>query len=488
MDPLRFVRLLALCACLWPTCTRGSVSDCCEGDLLLLLDSSGSIKSYEFFRLQKFLSELLQPFLLGRGQVRVALVQVGTEPRLEFGLDTYDTQSGLQDALSSMKQLCGDTNTEQALQLFQSLLSNDSHPEAPPRVLLWLTDGVGLGAIDRPMAALQRMGVSVLALSMGNGNYQLLRRVVTPPIEKHLYFVDIDYISSVTEDLTEALIDLIRAERLQVRDLRSRSAVLQWRPVLSGGLGNYSLHYKPDPSDGTAASISIGPGSNLTLPGDFSWAELTNLQPDTSYTAWLVPENNIRYMKTLSVSFRTLPERFGPATVMVSDSGPDGLRVSWSPVQPEQVQQYRVEYGEIPIGPVRNVTLPSYQSSALLTQLLPDTEYLITVTALHSSGQQRAMSVRGCTREDLPPLADLKLTPVGRGSVQVDWQGQGAGLLGYWVSWKREDQPSSSSSSLFLPPHSLSTRLTELGRGSRVCVSPVYLSARGEGLCCTAHA
>lgn len=88
----------------------------------------------------------------------------------------------------------------------------------------------------------------------------------------------------------------------------------------------------------------------------------------------------------------------------------------------------------------------------------------------------------------LPPLADLKLTPVGRGSVQVDWRGQGAGLLGYWVSWKNEDQPSSSSSSLFLPPHSLSTRLTELGRGSRVCVSPVYLGARGEGLCCTAHA
>ncbi|KAK9967045.1 hypothetical protein ABG768_001465 [Culter alburnus] len=453
-------------------------SDCCEGDVLLLLDASGSIRSYEFSRLQSFLSELLQPFLLGRGQVRVALVQVGTEPRLEFGLDTYNTQSGLQEALLGMEQLCGDTNTEQALRLVQSLLSNDSQPEAPPRVLLWLTDGVGPGAVDGPMAALRRMGVSVLALSMGSGNYQLLRRVVTPPIETHLYFVDIDDINFIAEDLREAIIELIRAERLQVRDLRSSSVVLQWRPVLSGGLGNYGLHYKPDPSD----------GSKLTLPGDLSWAELTNLQPDTSYTAWLVPENNIRYMKTLSVSFRTLPERFGPATVMVSDSSPDGLRVSWSPVQPEQVQQYRVEYGEIPIGPVRNVTLPSYQSSALLTQLLPDTEYLITVTALHSSGHQRAMSVRGCTLEVLPPLADLKLTPVGRGSVQVDWRGQGAGLLGYWVSWKREDQLSSRSSSLFLPPHSRSTRLTELGCGSRVCVSPVYRSARGEGLCCTAHA
>lgn len=83
----------------------------------------------------------------------------------------------------------------------------------------------------------------------------------------------------------------------------------------------------------------------------------------------------------------------------VSDSGPAHLRVSWSPVQPEQVQQYHVEYGEIPRGPVQTLTLPSHQSSALLTGLHSDSEYLITISALHSSGQQRAMSVRACTAE-----------------------------------------------------------------------------------------
>ncbi|XP_016355073.1 uncharacterized protein LOC107698549 [Sinocyclocheilus anshuiensis] len=187
--------------------------------------------------------------------------------------------------------------------------------------------------------------------------------------------------------------------------------------------------------------------------------------------------------------FNTVIERFGPTTVKVSDSSSDRLHVSWSPVQPEQVQQYRVEYGEIPSGLVWNLTLPSNHSSALLTQLRPDTKYLITITALHSSGQQRAMSIRACTPDALPALTDLQLTTVGRGLVQVEWQGQGAGLLGYWVSWKNEDQPfsSSSSSSMYLPPNSLSTELTELGPGSRVCVSPVYRSARGEGLCCTAR-
>ncbi|KAK7126305.1 hypothetical protein R3I94_017703 [Phoxinus phoxinus] len=307
MDPLRLV--LALCACLWPTCTRGSVWDCCEGDVLLLLDSSGSINSHEFSRLLRFLSDLFRPFRLGRGQVRVALVQVGTEPALEFGLDTYDTQIDLQEALRSTRHLRGDTNTDRALRLVQSLLAQ---PEAPPTVLLWLTDGVEPGAVDGPMAELRGVGVSVLAVSTGQGNFQLLRRVVTPPVETHLHFVDVDDISSITEDLREAIVELIRAERLQVCVLGSSSVVLQWRPVFSSDLGTFSLHYKPEPSDGTAhththTTLSTGSGGEHTLPGDSSWAELTGLWPDTPYSAWLVPDHSVPHRRTLSVSFRTLP-------------------------------------------------------------------------------------------------------------------------------------------------------------------------------------
>ncbi|XP_056614868.1 von Willebrand factor A domain-containing protein 1-like [Triplophysa dalaica] len=482
MEKLR-IALVLVSACLWPTFARSS--DCCEGDILLLLDSSGHVNSSQFTKLLHFLSELLRPFLLGRGQVRVGLVQVGTPPSLEFGLDTYNTQNALQEALRRTQQLRGVADTADALRLAQRILRVDGQAEATRRIILWLTDGVGPGEVDGPMAVMRQQGVSVLAVSTGAGNYHVLCDAVTPPIEKHLYFVDVDDIIIITEDLREAIIQLIRAERLQVSDVRSRSAVLQWRPVLSGGLESYELHYGPDPSSGTTGSISKESKSKLTIPGDSSWTQLNNLQPDTTYTGRLIPQTNIHQIKTLNVIFRTLPEPFGPVKVIVSDLGPDRLRVSWYPVQPEQVQQYRVEYGAIPSGPVRTMTLPSNQSTALLKLLQKHTEYLITVTALHSSGQQRATSIKACTWEVPPALADLWLTPAGRGSVNVDWRGGGEGLMGYWVSWKNEDWPSSSS--LFLPPRSQSTLLSELGHTSRVCVSPVYETARGEGLCCTAH-
>uniref|UniRef100_A0A4W4HD71 von Willebrand factor A domain-containing protein 1 n=1 Tax=Electrophorus electricus TaxID=8005 RepID=A0A4W4HD71_ELEEL len=369
--------------------------DCCQGDILILLDSSGSVSSYEYSFLRHFLVDLLHPFLLGRGRVRVGLVQVHTEPQVEFDFDTCITQHALQEALLRTQQLHGDTNTEGALLLAQRLLMKPLGHEAPPRVLLWLTDGVKPGNVDRPMAALHQEGVSVLAVSTGHTNYHLFRQAVTPPIEEHLYFVDAEDMSIITEDLRE----LLCAERLHVQDITSHSAMLQWRPLLIGGLGHYELQYGPEMLASSQYSTEQGRNRTLILLGEQSWAELRDLQPDTPYRAWLIPHTQQGITRSLTNSFRTLPEMLGPATLSVSESGPDRVRVSWGPVLPAQVHQYRVEYAPIPRGDVQTVTLSGRQNSTLLTQLQPDTQYLITVIAVQSSGQERAMSVRACTQE-----------------------------------------------------------------------------------------
>ena len=85
--------------------------------------------------------------------------------------------------------------------------------------------------------------------------------------------------------------------------------------------------------------------------------------------------------------------------VSVSDSGPHQIHVSWGPLQPAQVQRYTVEYGAIPSGLVQTVKLDSQKNSTLLTDLDPGTQYLITVSALHVDGKERAMSVKACTQK-----------------------------------------------------------------------------------------
>lgn len=180
--------------------------NCCEGDVLLLLDSSGSVSNYEFSRLLLFTANLLSVFSLGQGHVRVALLQVGTNPNLEFGLDVHNNQKDLQKALRSVSQLQGDTNTEAALRVAKQLLTE--REDDVPRILLWLTDGVQPGDVDQLMSELKAEGVAVLAVSTVHGNYQVLQRAVTPPLESHLYSVDVDNIEIITEDLREAIISM----------------------------------------------------------------------------------------------------------------------------------------------------------------------------------------------------------------------------------------------------------------------------------------
>lgn len=488
---------LLRCVFLWATLQRSNmqialpatVLNCCEGDILLLLDSSGSVANYEFSRLVVFTSELLRPFSLGRGHVRVGLLQVGTSPHLEFSLDVHTNQESLQKALRSVSQLKGDTNTEAALGVAQQILSNTD--ENVPKILLWMTDGVQPGDVDKPMSELKEQGVYVLVVSTVHGNFKVLQRAVTPPLESHLYSVDIDNIDLITDDLREAIIKIIRAERLRVVHLTSHSVVLQWRPVLSADSGYYELWYN--------SMRKPNPDIRRTLSGDVSRAELTNLQPETTYTASLRPESNQGLFNTLSVNFTTLPDVLSPAVVSLSDSGPRQIRVSWGPLQPARVQRYTVEYGAIPSGRVHTVTLQGRENSTLLTGLEPGTQYLVTVSALHVDGKERAMSVRACTQEALPALADLQLAPVERQGVEVEevqaaWQADQEGLKGYWVSWETENPHTSSSSSskpsissAYLPPTTRSTRLTHLAPTSRVCVSPIYGSGRGDGICCTAQ-
>ncbi|KAM8830704.1 von Willebrand factor A domain-containing protein 1 [Synchiropus picturatus] len=475
-----------------------AVLNCCEGDVLFLLDSSGSVSSYEHSRMLVFLSELLLPFSLGEDQVRVGLLQVGTRPRLEFGFNAYGTQGGLQGALASIKPLRGDTNTVEALELAQDQVLRpggaDGTRPGLPRVLVWLTDGVKPGDVIGPMEELKRQGVYVLVVSTGHGNYQVLRQVVSPPVENHLYFVDIDDMSIIKDDLRDAIIEIIRAERLNVKDVSTNSATLLWRPVLQGILGFYEVRFGPVPSGpgvpgggtGTSPSTDGGQYERRVFPSGSSSARLTGLKPDTSYTATLTPESNEVRFNKLSVSFTTKPEVLSPAVVTLSEVGSTSARVTWTPSQQATVTSYLIEYSALPRGQLYTLRVDRRQNSTLLRDLRPGTTYLVTITARHSSGKEGAISVKVCTEEVTPALVDLQLTTVGSDAVQVNWRGSGPDLKGYWLTWEGQ-QSTARRSSVYLPPDSLSTRLTHLPPSTRVCVSPVYQSARGDGLCCTAR-
>lgn len=173
-------------------------ANCFEGDILLLLDSSGSLSNNEFSRLLYFSTSVLRIFSLGRNHVRVGLVQVSTNPKVEFGLDVYTDQESLQEALQGVQQLQGDTNTKEALVVAQQLL--EAADRDVPKILLWLSDGARPGDVGQSLSEMKAGGVFVLAVSTVHGSNWLLRDAVS-----RLYVVDIDYIEIITKNVMDVI-------------------------------------------------------------------------------------------------------------------------------------------------------------------------------------------------------------------------------------------------------------------------------------------
>lgn len=110
-------------------------------------------------------------------------------------------------------------------------------------------------------------------------------------------------------------LEIIRAKRLQVKDISSTSAELHWRPVLTDN-GHYDIRFGPIPSgivdagnheQGTDQSVNLGPYQRITRPGHSSSARLSNLHPGTRYNVTLIPQSNFDVYNTLHTTFTTQP-------------------------------------------------------------------------------------------------------------------------------------------------------------------------------------
>lgn len=179
-----------------------------EGDLLFLLDSSGSISYYEFSRVKAFIADLLQPFTFGPHEVQTGVVHISTMPTMEFPFDRHHSSQAVQHALRHIQQMMGDTNTGKALSFAKEKLFTEEAGARVnvPKVLVWVTDGFSTDDISQPMQLLKDMGVTVFIVSTGRGNYLELSAAASQPPEKHLHFVDIDDLPIITKELRDDII------------------------------------------------------------------------------------------------------------------------------------------------------------------------------------------------------------------------------------------------------------------------------------------
>lgn len=152
------------------------------GDLLFLIDSSGSIEPQDYEKMKEFMTSVISKSNVGPNDVHVGVMQFSTVQQLEFPLSRYDTKDQMLKAISGMRQIGGGTHTGQAIsQLSQYFDVNEGgRPHVKQRMVV-ITDGEAQDDVKIPAAKLRAKGVIVYAIGVVDANTtQLLEISGTP--------------------------------------------------------------------------------------------------------------------------------------------------------------------------------------------------------------------------------------------------------------------------------------------------------------------
>ncbi|KAH9494589.1 hypothetical protein Btru_019940, partial [Bulinus truncatus] len=166
--------------CHYSYCTHTAIpaANCqYSGDIIMVLDSSGSIGSGNFQQLLSFVNSFVTSVLQSPNDIRFGLIEFDEVPIKRFDLKSYNTLPQYQTAILGMAYLGGSTQTGKALRLIiadQMFSEQAGGRVTAPDIVITITDGMSSNPNDTIEAAKSIKGSGVKALSVGiTGNVDM---------------------------------------------------------------------------------------------------------------------------------------------------------------------------------------------------------------------------------------------------------------------------------------------------------------------------
>ncbi|XP_051752575.1 protein tyrosine phosphatase receptor type Fa isoform X7 [Ctenopharyngodon idella] len=223
--------------------------------------------------------------------------------------------------------------------------------------------------------------------------------------------------------------------------------MLSWLWPVQDQITKYELTYWEADSDNNKHHITFNPAGSYAVEG---------LKPDTLYKFSLAARSEMGLgVYTQPVEARTAQSMPGapPRKVEVDNVNSTALRVSWKPPlqqkQHGQIRGYQVVYSRLENGEPRgqpiilDVALPEAQE-AIITGLLAETTYSVTVAAYTTKGDGARSKAKVVTTTGAVPGKPTMIisTTIGNTAL-IQWQppkemvGE---LMGYRLRYKREEE------------------------------------------------
>ncbi|XP_068565200.1 collagen alpha-1(XII) chain [Cebidichthys violaceus] len=410
-----------------------------KADIVLLVDGSWSIGRINFKTIRNFIARMVSVFDVGPNRVQIGLAQYSGDPKTEWHLNAHQTKVSLLEAISSLPYKGGNTMTGLAMTF---ILQNNFKPSVGMRanarkIGILITDGKSQDEIISTSKNLRDNNIELYAIGVKNADENELRAIASDPPEIHMYNVkDFKFMVDIVDDLTVNLCNSVKGSggeleaptNLVTSEVTHRSFRATWT-VPGGHVDKYHVTY---------VMTAGGPTWELLVDGSVNTAVLEGLNHLTEYVVNVYSVVGEESSEPLKGTETTLP--LSAVTNMnVYDETSSTMRVRWD--QAGGATGYMLLYKSI------NATEPQLENEVRvggdvtdvqLVQLIPNTQYSISLYALYGEAASDPLEGRGVTLPVLP-AGVLRITDVTHSTMRLNWDAAPGAVRKYMITYKPDE-------------------------------------------------
>nr|XP_027810076.1 matrilin-4 isoform X2 [Marmota flaviventris] len=181
----------------WETQQQPAGPKCHTGplDLVFVIDSSRSVRPFEFETMRQFLVGLLRSLDVGLNATRVGVIQYSSQVQSVFPLGAFSSREDMERAIRALVPLAQGTMTGLAIQYAMNVAFSEAEGARPPkervpRVAVIVTDGRPQDRVAEVAAQARARGIEIYAVGVQRADVGSLRAMASPPLDEHVFLVE----------------------------------------------------------------------------------------------------------------------------------------------------------------------------------------------------------------------------------------------------------------------------------------------------------